>query len=148
MPTSVTRWDPFADILPMRRELERLLAPLAAMPESNLPRRWAPTADVVESDDAIVITAELPGVKDEDVEITVEEGVLRIAGERRLQEEVKEDHAYRLERSYGAFERRFPLPPGVREEDITAGIAYGVLKITVPKARTQQPRRIALGDAG
>jgi HSP20 family protein len=148
MPTSVTRWDPFADILPFRREMERLLAPLAAMPASNLPQRWAPTADVVESDDAIVITAELPGVKDEDVEITVEDGVLRIAGERRLQEEVTEEHSYRLERSYGGFERRFPLPPGVKEEDITAGIAYGVLKITVPKAKAQQPRRIALGDAG
>jgi len=146
MPTTVTRWDPFADLLPMRREIERLLAPPAAMPASNLPQRWAPTADVIESGDAIVITAELPGVKDEDVEITVQDGVLRIAGERRLQEEVADDHTYRLERSYGGFERRFPLPPDVKEEDITAGIAYGVLKITIPKATATEPRRIALGD--
>jgi HSP20 family protein len=146
MPTTLTRWDPFADLLPMRREFARMLAPLAAMPESNLPTRWAPTADVIESEDAIVITAELPGVKDEDVEITVHDGVLRIAGERRLQEEVTDDHAYRLERSYGGFERRFPLPPGVTDEDITAGIAYGVLKITIPKATAAEPRRIALGD--
>jgi HSP20 family molecular chaperone IbpA len=85
MPSTITRWDPFADLMPFRREMERLLAPLADMPESNLPRRWAPTADVIESGDQIVITAELPGVKDEDVEITVHDGVLRIAGERRLE---------------------------------------------------------------
>jgi HSP20 family protein len=132
--------------MPIRREFERLLAPLAGGLESNLPTRWAPTADVIESGDAIVITAELPGVKDEDVEITVHDGVLRIAGERRLQEEVTDDHAYRLERSYGAFERRFPLPPGVKEDDITAGVAYGVLKITIPKATATEPRRIALGE--
>ncbi|HMN97850.1 MAG TPA: Hsp20/alpha crystallin family protein [Miltoncostaeaceae bacterium] len=146
MPTTPARWDPFADLLPMRREFERLLAPFQGGVASNLPTRWAPTADVIESDDAIVITAELPGVKDEDVEITVHDGVLRIAGERRLQEEVSDERAYRLERSYGAFERRFPLPPGVKEEDITAGIAYGVLKITIPKASAAEPRRIALGD--
>ncbi|MGE0027728.1 MAG: Hsp20/alpha crystallin family protein [Thermoleophilia bacterium] len=146
MPTTPTRWDPFADLLPMRREFERLLVPLAGGFESNLPTRWAPTADVIESEDAIVITAELPGVKDEDVEITVHDGMLRIAGERRLQEEVTDDHAYRLERSYGAFERRFPLPPGVKEEDITAGIAYGVLKITIPKVTAAEPRRITLGE--
>ena len=145
MTTRPTRWDPFADVLPFRREMERLLAPLAEMPESNLPRRWAPTADVIESEDEIVITAELPGVKDEDVDITVHDGVLRIAGERRLQEEVTDEHAYRLERSYGGFERRFPLPPGVKEEDITAGIAYGVLKVTIPKTTTGTPRKIALG---
>jgi HSP20 family protein len=147
MPTTLTRWDPFADVLPFRREIERLLAPLAEMPESNLPRRWAPTADVIESDGEIVITAELPGVKDEDVEITVHDGVLRIAGERRLQEEVTEDHAYRLERSYGGFERRFALPPGVKEDDITAGIAYGVLKVTIPKATAGTPRKVALGTS-
>jgi HSP20 family protein len=85
-------------------------------------------------------------VKDEDVEITVHDGVLRIAGERRLQEEVTEEHAYRLERSYGSFERRFPLPPGVKEDDITAGIAYGVLKITIPKQTAAEPRKIALNE--
>jgi HSP20 family protein len=146
MPSTLMRWDPFAVLLPFRREMERLLAPLADLPESNLPRRWAPTADVIESGDQIVITAELPGVKDEDVEITVHEGVLRIAGERRLEEEVTDDHTYRLERSYGGFERRFPLPPGVREEDITAGIAYGVLKVTIPKTTAGAPRKIALNE--
>jgi HSP20 family protein len=130
----------------MRRELARLMAPFTQGGESNLPTRWAPTADIIESPDAIVITAELPGVKDEDVEITIHDGLLRIAGERRLQEEVTDDHAYRLERSYGAFERRFPLPPGVKEDDITAGIAYGVLKITIPKPTAAEPRRIALGE--
>lgn len=147
MPSTLTPWDPFADLLPMRREFERLMAPFTQGAGSNLPTRWAPTADMIESADAVVITAELPGVKDEDVEITVHDGVLRIAGERRLQEEITDDHAYRLERSYGAFERRFPLPPGVKEDDITAGIAYGVLKITIPKPTAAEPRRIALGGS-
>jgi HSP20 family protein len=140
---SMTRWDPFGEVASLRSEIDRLMARLAAQaPESRLPRRWAPVADMVETEDEYVVTAELPGVKDEDVEITVRDGVLRISGERRLEEEVSEERFHRLERSYGSFERTFPLPPGVKESDISAGIAYGVLKVRIPKPAAPEPRRI------
>jgi|FEC22Drversion2_1045045.scaffolds.fasta_scaffold01658_6 HSP20 family protein len=147
MVTDIVRWDPLRELAGLRSELDRLFGRLAP-PEGRLPSRWAPTADVIEQDDAIIITAELPGVKDEDVQITVQDGVLRISGERRLEDEVREDRYYRLERSYGGFERTFQLPPGVREEDISAGIAYGVLRVRVPKPRAPEPRRIPINPGG
>ena len=148
MLTDLMRWDPFRDLASLQADLDRLIAGAPAGPESTLPRRWSPASDVIETDDAIVVTAEFPGVKDEDVHITVQDGVLRIAGERKLQEEVKEDRFYRVERSYGSFERAFPLPRGVKEDDITAGIAYGVLKITIPKPAAPEPKRIAINPEG
>jgi HSP20 family protein len=103
-------------------------------------------SDVVETDDAILITAELPGVKDEDIEISVHRGVLEIHGERRREEEVRKEGYVHRERSYGGFRRSFRLPEGTREEDIHAAASYGVVKITVPKpGEGVAARRIAVG---
>jgi HSP20 family protein len=144
MLTDIMRWDPLRGLgFP---DFERLMA--RARAGSTLPQRWSPTSDIVETSDAIVITAELPGVKDEDIEITVQNGMLRISGERRLEEEVSEEHSYHLERTYGSFERTFALPPGVSEDDITAGVAYGVLKITIPKTAAPEPKVIAINPLG
>jgi HSP20 family protein len=140
------RWDPFRDLESLRSDIDRAMA--RAGSAGTLPRRWSPASDVVETDDAIVITAELPGVKDEDVHITVQDGVLRISGERQLEHEVSEDRYHRLERSYGGFARSFALPPGVSEDDITAGVAYGVLKIMIPKPVAKEPRVIAINPEG
>jgi HSP20 family protein len=148
MPTDLIRWDPFGDLASLRADLNRVLARAPGTAESSLPAKWSPASDVIETDDAIIITAELPGVKDEDVHITVHDRTLRISGERTLQEEIRDDRHYRLERSYGGFERSFALPPGVKEEDITAGTAYGVLKITIPKPAVAEPRRIAITPEG
>ena len=141
----IVRWDPFRDVAALRTEMDRVFGRLAEQTEPRLPRRWAPVADVVETEDEVVITAELPGVKDDDIEITVENGMLRISGERRLEEEIKEEHRYRLERTFGSFERTFPLPPGVQEKDIHASVAYGVLRVRVPKAKAPEPTRIPIG---
>ena len=149
MPREMVRWDPFRDVLGVRSDIDRLMGALTGgAPRSSLPTRWAPSADVIEREDEIVITAELPGVKDEDVEITVHEGLLRIAGQRELSERVDDDRYHRLERSYGSFERTFPLPPGVDPDAISAGIAYGVLKITIPKPAAPEPTRVAVNPGG
>jgi HSP20 family protein len=140
---ALIRWDPVRELAATRMDLERLFSRLADG-ESHLPRRWSPTVDVFEQDDHIVITAELPGVKDDDIDITVQDGMLRIAGERRLEEEVSEDRYHRIERSYGRFERVFPLPPGVKEEDISASVAYGVLRVRVPKPSAAEPKKVAV----
>jgi HSP20 family protein len=142
---SMIGWDPFADVWAMRREMERALERSLPAGESRIPRTWSPVSDVIETDDEIMITAELPGVKDSDVEISVHDGVLTISGERRLEDETSTDRVHRIERSYGAFTRRFVLPEAVNEDDITAGVAYGVLKIRIPKAATAgEPRRIRI----
>jgi HSP20 family protein len=148
MLTDLVRWDPFRELVAMRAQMDRLVGQVATEEGARLPRRWSPATDVIERDDEILITAELPGVKDEDVEISVRDGVLRIAGERRLEDEVKEDRYYRLERSYGGFERSFPLPRGVEEKDITAGIAYGVLRVRIPKPKASEPTRIPINPEG
>ncbi len=146
MSIDIMRWDPLRELSAMRAEMERLMA-RGAEP-STLPRRWSPVSDVIETEDAIVITAELPGVKDEDVHITVQDGVLRISGERRLEEETHDDRFHRIERSYGDFERSFALPRGVAEDDIHAGVAYGVLKVTIPKPKGSTPKVIAVNPGG
>ena len=141
----IFRWDPLRDLDVMRAEIERLARQRGG---GTLPRRWSPVSDVVESEDSIVITAELPGVKDEDIAIRVQNGTLSISGERTLTEEVHEDRYHRLERSYGGFERSFVLPPGVEEDDISAGVAYGVLKVTIPKPSSPEPKVIPINPAG
>ena len=138
-------WDPLRNLDAMRSEIERMSR---LRGEGTLPRRWSPMSDVIESEDAIVITAELPGVKDEDIAITVQNGVLSISGERHLAEEVSEDRYHRIERSYGGFARSFVLPPGVVEKDISAGVAYGVLKVTIPKPSSPEPRVVPINPAG
>lgn len=146
MSSDIARWDPLRELSAMRAEMERMMARAAG--SGTLPRRWSPVSDVIETEDALVITAELPGVKDEDVHITVHDGVLRVSGHRALEEEAHEDRFHRIERSYGDFERTFVLPRGVREDEIHAGVAYGVLKVTVPKPAGAEPRVIAVNPAG
>jgi HSP20 family protein len=146
MLTDIIRWDPLREFGSFGAELERLMKRAGA--GSTLPQRWSPASDVIETENTFVVTAELPGVKDEDIHITVQNGILRVSGERHLEEEVSEERSYRLERSYGGFERTFALPPGVSEDDISAGVAYGVLKITIPKSAAPEPKVIAVNPLG
>lgn len=106
-----------------------------------------PSIDVVETDKEIEITAELPGLEEKDVQINVADNFLTIRGEKKAEKEEK-DKDYRIvERSYGAFERTLELPPGVDADAIKAGIAKGVLKVTVPKPVPKQARKIEVKPA-
>lgn len=135
----VMRWDPFQELERLRGELTRAGGAASAP--------WTPVSDVLETPDGYVITAELPGVRDEDIEITTRGGVLTIRGERHLEDEVSRDRYHRLERSYGAFERSFRLPEGVPLDAIHAGVAYGVLRVTVPKPVEPEARTIPVTAA-
>ncbi len=148
MITDIVRWDPMREMSALRAEIDRAFGRVAGE-GTAAGGPWAPVSDVVETDDAILITAELPGVKDEDIEISVHRGVLEIGGERRREEEVRKDGYVHRERSYGGFLRTFRLPEGTREEDIHAATSYGVLKITVPKApEAAAALKIAVGGGG
>src|SRR4029453_10637025 len=103
---------------------------------------WAPALDISERKDAYLVTVELPGVEAEDLEITMEDGLLTIQGERHFAHDSSEQQFHRVERRYGAFRRSITLPPHVTAEGIQASFEDGVLQVLVPKAEEAKPKRI------
>ena len=108
----------------------------------SLDGRWAPPVDVFEDKDAVRITAELPGVKPEDVKISLENNLLTVRGEKRQTAEEHTDRAHRYERTYGLFERAFTVPSTVDADHIKASYDLGVLTVRLPKAERAKPRQI------
>ena len=105
---------------------------------------WAPAVDIYEQDGNIVLKAELPGVDPKAVDIRLENNTLTLRGERKLDQEVKEDNYHRVERSYGSFSRSFTLPTVVDQGNIKAEYRDGVLKLTLPKREEAKPRQIQI----
>ena len=140
---AVVRFDPFRDITTLRDEMNRLFS-RAVGEGGGSGSAWTPAVDVFDTDDSIVLRAELPGLKTEDIEIEVDENVLTLKGERRFEETVEEGRYYRLERAYGHFQRSITLPQGVKAEEISASFDNGVLSVRVPKADEVKPRKIAV----
>jgi HSP20 family protein len=107
-------------------------------------RGWVPPVDIQETEDAYRLMAELPGLTKEDINITLENNVLRLSGERKFERDAKKESFQRIERTYGSFTRSFALPSQVNSEGVTATFADGVLTLTVPKAEQAKPRKIAI----
>ena len=142
----VTRREPLALFDAMQDEMERWwgrMAPFGLRPllrrDGNLPDTWSPRMDVYEQNGNLMVKAELPGVQKADVSIELEGGDLIVRGERKAESEVKEEDYYRMERSYGSFYRRLPLPFEVQADTIAARFADGVLEVTIPKPATTPP---------
>jgi HSP20 family protein len=135
----LTRWDPFVDFARLSNDLFDFELPVA---KENGTHRFSPAVDVVEEKDAFVLTAEVPGLKAEDVKVDMEKNVLTLSGERKLESKEEKKGYKRLERSYGAFTRSFVLPETLDGERIEAGLAEGILTIRVPKRPQSQPRKI------
>jgi len=110
-------------------------------------RPWAPAVDVAETEEAIVLTADLPGMGEEDIAIEVDDGILTISGERRNERNDEEAGYRRVERSFGRFSRALRLPRGADPEAITASFDRGVLEVRVAKPEAPKPHRIAIGGA-
>jgi HSP20 family protein len=108
---------------------------------------WVPAVDVFERQDQLVIRAEVPGLKREDMDVRVENGVLTLHGERKRESEVTEDNAFRMERVYGAFTRSFTLPRTVDASKVSAAYKDGVLEVTVPNLETAKPKKIEINAA-
>ena len=109
--------------------------------ESN---SWNPVVDVYENDESIVVQAEVPGVEKKDVSVDINDGVLTLKGERKYEDEVKEDRFYQRERIYGKFQRAFRLPEGTDYDKINAEFKDGILKVTVPKVEEKKPKQITI----
>ena len=128
-------------IFGLRREIDRLFEDTFAR-DGNA---WTPAVDIKETENDIRVELELPGLKPEDVEITAENGVLTIRGEKRSEKKEGEESRYHVvERVYGSFMRTFQLPQGIDEEQINAQFESGILTLLVPKAALPQPRRIQI----
>lgn len=142
------RWDPFEALDELQEEIDRLwrrawwpapwslTRPLRRL--TRMAETWAPRCDVYEQNGQIVVKAELPGVKKEDIEVSLVEGDLVIRGERKAESEVKEEDYYRMERSYGSFYRRLALPADVKADEIQARYQDGVLEVRIPKPSTKK----------
>jgi HSP20 family protein len=145
-------WRPRWGMLPWRpsrdlEEWERRFDDLFGRPSWRLPveeRGWMPAVDVFEKADRFVVKAELPGMKEEDIDVSVVGDTLSIKGEKKTETEVKEEDYYRCERSYGSFYRSIPLPPNVDANKIEASFDDGVLEVALLKSAKVKPKKIAV----
>ena len=143
--SSITRWDPFHNLASLQEQVNRLF-------EGNLPHdrdqstltAWAPTVDIYETEDEVVIKADLPEVAEKDIDLRVENNMLTIRCERKLEQKVKEENYLRMERSYGFFTRSFSLPNTVNTEQIHAQHNDGVLTVTLPKRAESKPKQVKI----
>ena len=149
----VAKWDPMDMFGLIQEEMDRfwrwpwLTQPMAFSQFFGKPTTWAPRLDVFEKDNMFVVKAELPGVKKEDVQVELDNGALVIKGETKAETEVKQETYYRMERSYGTYFRRLPLPFEVTPEQVEATLQDGVLEIHVTRPAEVKPEatKIAVG---
>jgi HSP20 family protein len=135
---AIIRWDPFREMTTLQSQVNRLVDSMW----SGRQESWVPAVDVFDTQDAVVLKAELPGMKADDIQIEVDDNVLTIKGERTFDEKIDDERYYRVERRYGAFQRSLALPQGVKADEIQAAYEDGVLQVTVPKAEAEKPKRI------
>lgn len=150
-PMALIKWnggkmlEPFREMEELEREMGRLwdrplLPAREFFPEAG--KEWFPRVDVTEEKDRILVRADLPGMKQEEIQVEVDEGTLTIRGERKKETESKEGKTYRLERSYGSFLRSFTLPATVDETKVNAAYKNGVLEVTLPKREGTKAKQI------
>lgn len=147
---AMNRWDPFRELSSIQSELNRLFGRTYGVEggEELRAAAWVPPVDVAETQDRFVIKTELPGLRSDDVEISVENSVLRIRGERRFYEQKREDDFHRIESRFGAFARSNTLPSSADPEGIQASFDAGLLTIEVPKKEEAKPRKIQVKATG
>lgn len=141
--SSLTAYQPFRDVSSLQDEVERAFRQAFGDRQAASPAgAFSPALDVEEDEDGFTIHVELPGVKAEDVDVSLEENILTIAGERRFYDEREADGFRRVERHFGRFHRAVRLPDRVQADGVNASYRDGMLTITVPKAEESKPRRI------
>jgi HSP20 family protein len=144
---SLVRWDPFADVdslfnrmMPRSGRFPRL----AMEDDGGVTFEWSPTADISETEKEYLVRAELPGLNKDEVKVTVGDGALTIAGERKQQKEDKNEKFHRVESYYGSFTRTFSLPDNVDADAIRCESKDGMLTVHIPKTGAKKPKEIAV----
>jgi HSP20 family protein len=144
---AIVRWQPYGAVASLQNSINKLFNDAftrANVDEDFALSAWKPVVDIFDRDDAIVIHAELPGVKKEDVAIEVKDNVLTLRGERAESKEIKEDKYYRKERTFGSFHRAFSLPAAINPDTIKATFKDGILEIEIPKPEEQKPKQVKI----
>jgi HSP20 family protein len=145
---ALARWTPYRDLMAVRDEMNRVFNEAFGRGSNDetawFSGAWSPPVDIYETNDALVMKAELPGFSKDDINIEMKENTLLIRGERKREDEVKEGSYHRTERVYGAFQRSFLLPTTVDQEKVRASYKDGVLELRLPKVQAAQPKRIAV----
>ena len=141
----MTPYEPWNGLQRLKNELGRFFGETETTSDdgsSIVTSRWIPAVDIREENDRFLITADVPGVDVKDIDVTMENGMLTIKGERKLEAERSQNGYRRVERAHGTFYRRFSLPDYADSEKISANCKNGVLEVSVPKVETVKPRRI------
>jgi HSP20 family protein len=139
---AITRYEPWSLLNRLQRELEQ-----GSAEGSTATAEWAPAVDIKEEAGKFVLHADIPGVKPEEIDISMEAGVLTIKGEKNTEATTEKENYKRVERTYGSFYRRFSLPDTANAEAISAASKNGVLVITIPKREAVQPKKISVSSA-
>jgi HSP20 family protein len=139
-------WNPFREFPRVEREMEELFG---ALPQwwGDRQRAWAPAVDMIDQKEEIVLRADLPGIDEKDIEVTVQDGTLTIRGQRKEEKEEKKEDYYYSERAYGAFTRTLALPAGVDRDKVKATFTKGVLEVHLPKAKEAKGTKIEVKAA-
>lgn len=144
---AIIRWDPVRDMVTLREKMNRLFEDVFTGQSEGkelAASTWAPAVDIFETENDLVMTAEVPGIDEKDIEIKIEDNTLILKGARKFEKETKEENYHRIERSYGSFYRAFTLPNSIDPERIQAEHENGVLKITMPKRTELKPRKVKI----
>jgi len=142
---SIACWNPFAEMTDLQREVDTVFGDFFGRTPFRMAATeamWSPVVDIHEAKDSILLQVELPGVKQEDIQVSIEDDTLTLKGERKRETEAKEDQYHRVERSYGRFERNILLPSVVDSGRVKATYRDGVLEIQLPKKEEAKPKEI------
>jgi HSP20 family protein len=145
--TGMVRYSPFRELDQLQREMNRLFSGWTrgwANEEPDTTTVWAPLVDIYETEEAVILNAELPGVDPKSVDIRLENNVLTLKGERQYEGDREKQHVLRMERPYGTFSRSFSISAVVDDANISAKFNNGVLTVTLPKKEEAKPKRIPI----
>jgi HSP20 family protein len=144
---ALVRWDQSREVDSLQSEVNRLFDTFFGGKPANGTglRRWVPPMDLVETEDHLVLRADLPGLDRDDVNIEVKDGVLTVSGERKAEHDERTDGFYRVERAFGTFSRSMSLPQRIDADRITATFEKGVLEVRIPKPEERKPHRVQIG---
>jgi HSP20 family protein len=145
---AINRWNPVREVVVLRNRLNPLFGGLSTETESPVtPASFTPAVDVYEDDKKVVLKLDVPGLEEKDLDVNVEKNTLTVKGERKFENEEKEENFHRIERRYGSFYRAFTLPTTVDTETADASYNAGVLKIELTKKPEAQPKQIKVNVA-
>jgi HSP20 family protein len=150
---ALVRWEPVRELNSLQQEMNRLFSTFFDTPTTGgnggTGRRWIPAMDLVETEEHYVLTADLPGLSQDDVSLEFDGDVLTLSGERKSEHTERKEGFYRLERATGSFSRSLTLPEGVDPDAVTATFDKGVLEVRIPKPEQRKPKKVSIqvGDA-